>query len=108
MALKLICEEFYQTVHDHLSQEDLDLLFNIARVSNPFIYVCVCVCVCTCVKGGRGQTQGEWEAGGSGVVVTSCCCLTLRTCNLCTKLSWKGLRSVSSPSQETQISQSTF
>ena len=65
MALKLICEEFYQTVHDHLSQEDLDLLFNIARVSNPFICVCVCVCMYVC-EGWEGPdprgvgSRGEW------------------------------------------------
>ena len=40
VALKLIGEEFYQTVHDHLSQEDLDLLFTIARVRDPFVCVC--------------------------------------------------------------------
>ena len=62
VALKLICEEFYQTVHDHLSQEDLDLLFNIARVSNPFI--CVCVCVYVCEGGGGARPKRSEKQGG--------------------------------------------
>ena len=32
IGLQLICEEFYQAVHVHLSQEDSELLFDIARV----------------------------------------------------------------------------
>lgn len=49
LALKLICEEFYQAVHDHLSLEDSDLLFAIARVSYPLI------CGCAVGEGNKGE-----------------------------------------------------
>jgi len=35
IGLQLICEEFYQAVHGHLSHEDSELLFDIARALQP-------------------------------------------------------------------------
>ena len=57
VALKLICEEFYQAVHDHLSLEDSELLFAIARVSDPLI--------CGCAVGEGDEVGGgmRWVEG---------------------------------------------
>ena len=69
VALKLICEEFYQAVHDHLSLEDSELLFAIARVSDPLI--------CGCAVGEGNEVGGggggmRWVGGGnegSGAII---------------------------------------
>ena len=55
VALNLICEEFFQAVHDHLSLEDSELLFAIARVSNPLI--------CGCAVGEGNEVGVQWGRG---------------------------------------------
>lgn len=67
VALKLICEEFYQAVHDHLSLDDSELLFAIARVSGPLICGCA-VGEGNEVGGGRVGEGVRWVCSGGGGV----------------------------------------
>lgn len=61
IGLQLICEEFYQAVHGHLSHEDSELLFDIARVRplSPSTLALV-ICHCSSLSGPAAGTPNPF------------------------------------------------